>query len=134
MEQVKLIRLKTGEDVISYIEDYETGKVILRSPMAVLVKMNMKTENQTVLMDHWLPITVLKENEAVIDRSDILTMVDPSSEFSEYYVDAVITLNEVRMNKSNLNGSSSLEDEFNKDLDINNLMDTIGLDGSKTIH
>lgn len=134
MEQVKLIRLKTGEDVISYVEAHDSGTVILRSPMVVIVKMNMRTENQTVLMDHWLPVTVIKENEAIIDASEILTMLDPSSEFSEYYVDAVVTLDEIKANKSNLNGSSSNEDEFNKDLDINHIMDSIGLDGSKTIH
>jgi hypothetical protein len=132
MEQVKLIRLKTGEDIISYIETYDAGTVILRSPMVVIVKMNMRTENQTVLMDHWLPITVIKENEAIIDASEILTMIDPTSEFSEYYVNAVITLDEIKQSGSN--GSSSLEDEFNKDLDINHIMDSIGLDGSKTIH
>lgn len=134
MEQVKLIRLKTGEDVISYIETYDADNVILRSPMVVIVKMNMRTENQTVLMDHWLPITVIKENEAIIQSSEILTMIDPTSEFSEYYVDAVVTLDEIRSNKSNPNGSSSNEDEFNKDLDINNIMESIGLDGTKTIH
>jgi hypothetical protein len=134
MEQVKLIRLKTGEDVISYVEAHDSGTVILRSPMVVIVKMNMRTENQTVLMDHWLPITVIKENEAIIDASEILTMIDPTSEFSEYYVDAVVTLDEIKANKSNPNGSSSNEDEFNKDLDINHIMDSIGLDGSKTIH
>ena len=134
MEQVKLIRLKTGEDIISYIETYDAGTVILRSPMVVIVKMNMRTENQTVLMDHWLPITVIKENEAIIDASEILTMIDPTSEFSEYYVDAVITLEEIKRGKSNPDGSSSNEDEFNKDLDINHIMESIGLDGSKTIH
>jgi hypothetical protein len=134
MEQVKLIRLKTGEDIISYIETYEAGTVILRSPMIVIVKMNMRTENQTVLMDHWLPITVIKENEAIINASEILTMVDPSAEFSEYYVNAVITLDEIKQSESSPNGSSSLEDEFNKDLDINHIMESIGLDGSKTIH
>ena len=134
MEQVKLIRLKTGEDIISYIEKHEPGTVILRSPMVVIVKMNMRTENQTVLMDHWLPITVIKDNEAIIDASEILTMVDPTSEFSEYYVDAVITLDEIKRGKSNPDGSSSNEDELNKDLDINHIMESIGLDGSKTIH
>jgi hypothetical protein len=134
MEQVKLIRLKTGEDIISYIETYEAGTVILRSPMVVIVKMNMRAENQTVLMDHWLPITVIKENEAIIDASEILTMIDPTSEFSEYYVNAVITLDEIKQSESSPNDSSSNEDEFNKDLDINHIMESIGLDGSKTIH
>jgi hypothetical protein len=132
MEQVKLIRLKTGEDVISYIEDYEPGKKILRSPMAVLVKLDMKTGKQTVLMDHWLPITVIKENEAVIDDGEILTSVDPSSEFSEYYENAIEALDNIKSFKSS-NVSSSNEDELTED-DINLIMDTIGLVGSKTIH
>lgn len=135
MEQVKLIRLKTGEDIISYVETYEAGTVILRSPMIVIVKMNMRTENQTVLMDHWLPITVIKENEAIINASEILTMVDPTSEFSEYYVDAVLTLDEIKREESHpTNGSSSNEDELNKDLDINHIMESTGFNGSKTIH
>jgi hypothetical protein len=103
--------------------------------MVVIVKMNMRTENQTVLMDHWLPITVIKENEAIINASEILTMVDPTSEFSEYYVNAVITLDEIKREESHpTNGTSSNEDESNKDLDINHIMESTGFNGSKTIH
>lgn len=129
MEQVKLLRLKSGEDVISYVEPFNPGEIILRSPMAVLVKMDMRTEKQTVLMDHWLPITVIMHNEAVIQESEVLASLDPTSEFSDYYVNAVLELEKLKGS----NVSSSNEDEI-KDLEFKDILDTYGLDGTKTIH
>jgi hypothetical protein len=132
MEQVKLLRLKSGEDVISYVEPFNPGEIILRSPMAVLVKMDMKTERQTILMDHWLPVTVIMHNEAVIPESEVLTSLDPTAEFSQYYENAILAIDMAKEGKGS-NVSSSNEDELT-DLELKDIMNNYGLDGSKTIH
>lgn len=130
MEQVKLLRLKTGEDVISYIEDYEEGKSILRTPMVVMVKYDNRTGKQNVLMDHWLPITVILENEAVIDNSEILTSMNPSAEFSEYYESTVGAIANA-MDKGPTD-NMDLEQDLTPE-ELTNLMDSME-PGSKYIH
>lgn len=129
MEQVKIIRLKTGEDVISYIEDYEIGKSILRTPMAVLVKFDSRNNKQTVLMDHWLPINVIKENEAILDNTEILTMMDPTPEFSMYYEDSIEAIANAIKSSSDVkeNNEGLSEEEIS-------LMESLEPVGSKYIH
>lgn len=131
MEQVKLLRLKTGEDVISYIEDYEEGKSILRTPMVVMIKYDNRTGKQNVMMDHWLPITVILENEAVIENSEILTSMNPNAEFSEYYEKSVGAIANA-MDKGPTN-NMDLDQDLTPE-ELTNLMESMEPIGSKYIH
>ena len=107
MEAVKLIRLKTGEDIISYIEQVDKLNFIVREPMVVLTKQDNKNGKHIIMMDHWLPVPLIRHNEAFITESEIVTMLKPTSEFSEYYENAVNTMKQVL----NFNTSSSNEEE-----------------------
>lgn len=107
MEAVKLIRLKTGEDIISYIEQVDKLNFIVREPMVVLTKQDNKNGKHIIMMDHWLPVPLIRHNEAFITESEIVTMLEPTSEFSEYYENAVNTMKQVL----NFNTSSSNEEE-----------------------
>lgn len=88
MEQIKLLRLNNGEDIISYVEDYGTGEIILRCPMALMVKFDQRTNKQTVLMDHWLPTSIIMKNETLLKCSDILCFMDSNPAINEYYENA----------------------------------------------
>jgi hypothetical protein len=44
-------------------------------------------------MSFWLPVSLLDKNEAIIQNRDILTVVDPSDDFAEYYLGAVESIN-----------------------------------------
>ena len=86
---IKIIRMQTGEDIISSIyEDDENDAVLLNNPMKVIVR--RVPSGQTIfMMVPWLPIEILKEDSAIIYGSDIITMLDPKDSLIEYYQNAI---------------------------------------------
>jgi hypothetical protein len=86
---IKIIRMQTGEDIISSIyEDEETDTVLLNNPMRVIVR-RMTTGQTIFMMLPWLPIEVLKEDSAIIYSDDIITMLEPKDSLIEYYQNAI---------------------------------------------
>jgi hypothetical protein len=86
---IKIVRLQTGEDIISSItEDVETDMVLLNNPMRMIIK-RVQTGQTVFMMMPWLPIEVIKEDSAVIYNSDIITMVEPKDSLVEYYQNMV---------------------------------------------
>lgn len=128
MELLKILRLRDGEDIIAYVEDYGKGEVVLRSPMMVMVKHDPRNGKQTVLMDHWLPVSIIQENEAVINEHEILCSFDPTSDISEYYINAIMAIDEY-----NLKSTQSSNDDELTEQEINVLMES-NLIGSNQIH
>ena len=82
---IKIVRLQTGEDIISKItEDDESNMVLLNNPMRMIVK-RVETGQSVFMMMPWLPIEVIKEDSAIIYNSDIVTMIEPKDSLVEYY-------------------------------------------------
>lgn len=129
MEAIKLLRLKSGEDIISYFEQVDKLNFVLREPMVVLVKNDMKSGKQIIMMDHWLPVPLIKYNEAFITESEIVTIMEPTSEFTEYFENAVDSINKAKTVKEE--GSELNEIEMSKEM-IHMMLDTVGPDTSIT--
>jgi hypothetical protein len=108
MEIIKILRLVTGEDIIAYIERYQS-EVIVRSPMEVYLKTDPRTGNEVLSLNNWLPFSILKENETVIQVKDILCVLEPSSKLNEYYENAVLSVEESMIDKSNTSASNEAE-------------------------
>jgi len=86
---IKIIRMQTGEDIISFIyEDEETDTVILNNPMKVILR-RIPTGQTIFMMLPWLPIEIVKEDSAIIYASDIITMIEPKDSLIEYYQNAI---------------------------------------------
>jgi hypothetical protein len=86
---IKIIRMQTGEDIISSIyEDMENDTVMLNNPMKVVIR-RMPTGQTIFMMIPWLPIEIVKEDTAIIYASDIITMVEPKDSLIEYYYNAI---------------------------------------------
>lgn len=92
METVNFIRLKTGDDIISYMFHCSKEQVVLRDPMLIVMRPDYKSGNQIVGMDSWLPFQIMNSNEVSINLSDILFISKASSEFEEFYENTVDTL------------------------------------------
>jgi hypothetical protein len=123
METIKLLRLKSGEDIITYFEQVDKLNFIVREPMVVLVKSDMKSGKQIIMMDHWLPAPLIKNNEAFITEGEIVTILEPTSEFSEYFENAVDAIHKAK----NVEEDSSNEEEMSKDL-MTMMLDSVGPD------
>ena len=89
---IKIVRLQTGEDIISsIIEDNDTDMILLTNPMRMILKRvsSEKGSQSVFMMMPWLPIEVIKEDSAIIYNSDVITMFDPKDSLIEYYQNMV---------------------------------------------
>ena len=112
MESINLLRLKSGEDIICYIENYGHDEIVIRDAMVVFIKTDMKTGNQIAMLDHWLPVSVIKENEAIVKMSEVLAIMNPSAEFTEYFENSVDTIKQIKQKVLDEEPSSSDDDEL----------------------
>ena len=97
MENIKLIRFVSGEDIICQVSDLDNGDYKVVEPMSVMIK---DTGRQTgLIMQHWLPVQIIKTNEAVVKLRDVLTLVDVDVEFAEYYMNTVSEMNKILKQK-----------------------------------
>jgi len=131
MEAIKLIRLRTGEDIIAYIEQVDKLNFVVREPMVVLTKQDNKNNKHIIMMDHWLPVPLIRHNEAFITESEIVTMLEPTSDFSEYYENAVDNMKQI------LNFNTSSSDEEEKSLSREQMLlmlEAVGPNTTELIH
>jgi len=89
---IKIFRLNCGEDIIAKVEKKD-NKYKLIHPIVFMLRNDNKTGNQVVNMSFWLPVSLMDKNEAIIENRDILTVIDPSDDFAEYYLGAVESIN-----------------------------------------
>ena len=82
-DDVKILRMQNGEDIICIFHKISTESFLICDPMVLIVK--FKGKDSSVLMEHWLPIEIVKSNEVVVNPRDIITMFDPKESLAEYY-------------------------------------------------
>ena len=131
MEAVKIVRLKSGEDIICYIEQVDKMNFIVREPMVVLTKQDFKNDKHVIMMNHWLPVPLIRHNEAFIMESEIITMLEPTSEFSSYYENSVNAM------KQYLDSDTSSSDEEENTLskeEMLMMLESVGPDSTELIH
>ena len=81
---IKIVRLKdNGFDIICDMLDQTAESVTLDQPMEFEVR------NKELAMNYWLPINMIKENSVSIKLDNILCVIDPTSEFVEFYANTV---------------------------------------------
>lgn len=87
---IKIVRLQNGEDIMANIvQDEDNDAVMLDNPMHIIFK-RMPTGQIVLMMLPWLPIEIIKENNAIIDTADILTIIEPKDDLVRHY-DNVVT-------------------------------------------
>jgi hypothetical protein len=116
---IKIVRLQSGEDVMAnYYEDTENGTVLLDNPMHIIFK-RIPTGQTVMMMMPWLPIELIKENNAIIYDSDILTIIDPKEDLIEYYGNVVLHANERMENTTDFFSSEDdEEDEYEEKTEV----------------
>lgn len=97
MDNIKIIRLQSGEDVIADYQQIEGDEsVLLSNPMSLMFK-RMPTGRAVMLMSPWLPLELVEKNEAWLYESDILTVVQPKQQIMDYYSNSVKEVQEDMM-------------------------------------
>jgi hypothetical protein len=90
---VKIIRLKSGEDIIGSIINSD-NQIDIHEPMTVDVERRGTYAGQ-LIMSNWLPVNLIRDNKTTLNLEDILIMMDPEESFIEYYQNTVDKLKEV---------------------------------------
>jgi translation elongation factor EF-G len=91
IKDVKIIRLTSGEDLISGLLEAD-GTYYLKSPMIFILKDTGRTF--ALMLQNWLPVQIMKMNEAVLKSKDILLVSEPEENFAEYYLNQVEEMEE----------------------------------------
>lgn len=112
MDNIRIIRLKSGEDIIATYEyDEELCEVILSDPMCIMFK-RLPNGKSFMMINPWLPVEIIEDNTARIDTNEILTMSYPKVAVCVYYKRLV--------NETNIEALESyqqIENYLNNDVD-----------------
>jgi small nuclear ribonucleoprotein (snRNP)-like protein len=114
MENIKIVRLKNGEDIVGQLINVDDSYDVIE-PMTVDVEYRGKEAG--LVMRHWLPVQLVKHNEINIKQSDVLCVLEPSADFAEYYVNTVEKIH-------NLIKARNLVDDLDDD-EVNDMMDAL---------
>lgn len=102
-EEIKIIRLNDGEDIISsYHTDESNEGLIVNNPMSLFFK-RVNPTRSVVMMAPWLPIELICNTSTRINNSQILTIMEPKKSLIEYYLNAVDNITEnIRMSEDSI--------------------------------
>jgi hypothetical protein len=117
---IKIVRLQSGEDIIAnYFDDKENDIVMLDRPMHVIFK-RIPDGKTVMMMLPWLPVELIKENSAIIDAADILTIIEPRDELINYYINAAFQTDEL-LGDEQIGESLSMSEEEYDDEEVGDL-------------
>ena len=143
-QNIKILRLNDGEDIITDYHLEEGNIVVMNNPMTLFFK-RLSVGKSMVLMQPWLPIELVDDNCARIYANQILTVIEPKPALIEYYKNSVDESNEIvaeyssQIDESLLNdaGASSYdsdeEDYTEDDAFIDKMQESFNIK-NKTIH
>jgi hypothetical protein len=117
MDNIKIIRLQSGEDVIAdYTQVEGDSSVLLTNPMTLMFK-RMPTGRAVMLMSPWLPLELVEKNEAWLFEADILTIIQPKAQIIDYYTNTVKEVEE-DMLQEEMHGQSltDITDEYDDEM------------------
>jgi len=137
---IKIVRLQSGEDIMADVmENDENELIILDNPMHIIFK-RMPTGQTVMMMMPWLPIEIIKENNATIYGTDILTVIEPKEDLIEYYGKAVLEAQEI-MEKKKIRGindddflDEEDEDDDEEELQVEDIIDLMREKKNKRLH
>lgn len=87
MSYIKILRLKSGEDIIGFIEPVSKTTIKIRYPVLILIQYDNEEEQPELLMKYWLPVSLITKNQAEISVNELqIKPLEVNEEFKEYYL------------------------------------------------
>jgi len=87
MNNIKVVRLLDGTDIVSIIDEIRNGVFLLINPMEFQVQVRGQASHITLAP--YLPFQFVEKNEVIIYSKDVVFMTTPKEEFAEYYETSV---------------------------------------------
>jgi len=111
LDNVKILRLNDGEDIITDYTVEEGNVFVMHNPMTLFFK-RMSVGKSMVIMQPWLPIELVDVNMAKIFSNQVLTIIEPRNALIEYYRNAVEESNDIITQYDEQISESLLNDAF----------------------
>ena len=83
MTDVKIIRLHDGLDIICE-HTHISGVNFIKHPMVVYL--DYESEQPDLIMQHWIPYELVKDNETSLASHDVLCTFEPTDTLKEFYL------------------------------------------------
>jgi hypothetical protein len=90
MNDIKIIKLQDGSDIIGTVTELEDRSFYVITPMQVIIHTEGKYSG--IILREWLPARLLELNEAIINRNQIVCFMKPNKTFIDYYVRSMIEM------------------------------------------
>ena len=87
MDNIKIVKLRNGEDLVGTLTSTDIGNYRLEEPMSF--EIDFRHNSSGLIMRHWLPVQLVKKNEIELSQKDILAILEPADDFCEYYWNTV---------------------------------------------
>jgi len=117
IKEIKILRLATGEDIVSYcIIDDETYSVLLDNPMRIHISRSQQTRQTVLILMPWLPIELIEEDTTYIKTDDVVAFMDPKQSFQEYYLTMIETFSKLEI-VDPLSNDNETDDEEDNDFE-----------------
>ena len=110
-ENIKILRLNDGEDIITDYHLEQGNIVVMNNPMTLFFK-RLSVGKSMVLMQPWLPVELVDTNCAKIYANQILTVIEPKSALVDYYKNAVEESNDIVTKYSDQIDESLMNDAY----------------------
>jgi len=131
---IKIVRLQSGEDVMADIIQYEeSDTVMLDNPMQVIFK-RMPTGQTVMMMMPWLPIEIIKENNAIVYATDILTIIEPKDDLIRYYSSVVSEAQKKMEEKRNFTEELDNEEDNDEEFDSEEFFEVLKEKKNNKLH
>jgi hypothetical protein len=122
MFSTQIIKLQNGEDLIANVDLSITGtSYVLEEPMKFFVDYR---NNNALVMQHYLPVQLVKNNSVCIKDKDILAMLNPDEEFVEYYYYTIEKIKRLMKAKADI---AEMTDE-----EINHIINEFEMENNET--
>lgn len=142
MDNVKLIRLNSGEDIVAYLEE-EDNNYLLLTPMAVFVK-RLNSGKTIMMISTWLPNEIVEDEIISISKDKVLLVMQPKKELLVYYQKSLDELDGYEIESGEDYDEESLRDasqdtdeeelEEEEDLYLTDLLGGLTNGTKRTIH
>jgi len=122
MDNIKIVRLQNGEDIVGTVISQDDDQFTICEPMKDGIQ--FKNNESGLIMNHWLPVQLLKKNEAVISTKDIMCVFEPLDDLCEFYVNSVEKIKKLLKARDIMDDLDDIES-----LDIMEALDELKYDG-----
>jgi hypothetical protein len=119
MNDIRIIKLQDGSDIIGAVTELEDSSFYVITPMQVIIHTEGKYSG--IILREWLPARLLELNEAIINRYQIVCFMKPNKTFIDYYLRSMNEMkNKLEALGSDVELRESPEDDVNEE--FNNLI------------